>query len=1376
MFYNSRISVRQTLRGGLICVLLLFGILVVSGQSVRVFTADEGLSCTLLNDVCVDRDGIIWIATENGLNRYDGVKLTVYKNRPGDEHSLAHNYVRTLFTDRDGRFFVGTYNGVQLYDPASDTFSAPARFKDNSTLKNYITGIIQRRSGEIWVSGNVMCRLEITDEGLYYDRLELSAPTSFIETMMADGEDNIWFSKEGYGVYRLGADGHIKSFPISKDLPFIIKLCTDKEGNVYGGSPRNGAYRYDRKTDKFIPLAGGGSRDFPVKTIFPAGGDAIYIGTDGNGMKVYDGKTRRLTDYIFEDDSFATSNLKVHAVCRDNTGNLWIGIYQKGVLMIPPRRSGFRYWGSKSVSKDFIGDCCVTAVYCDAKGTTYVGTDNDGLYVISKDCAVRRHYMHTGDPSSVPAIIVSVFEDSRGRIWLGSYADGAAWFDPATGRCTHIEELRDEGGKQARNIYGFAEDKRGRVWIATMGNGLYSYDPSARRITHYPDTDNWIGCIYYSQAKNRLYLGTYNGMCVVNPDSPADEPRFVLHQSIVYSFCEGHDGHIWAGTSEGLLGWDAKTDSLEHYTADDGLCNNMVYAVREGDDGYLWISTSNGMSRFQPATKKFINYYAGDGLQGNEFSKNASFRDSEGRLWFGGVNGITWFNPLEITTATRKRQVRITDFYLFGKPVRKGVKSGGKDIIDCPVYNAETFRLAHNDNAFTIEFSTVELDNTDRIIYEYSMNDDRWIALPHGINRISFSGLSPGRYRFRVRASDGMTVCAAKEIVIRIDRPWWSAWWAWVVYIILILAAAVFITGQIRRRLSDRRERLRLLRAEQLGEAKLQFFINISHEIRTPMTLIISPLRQLMERDGDEKRQRAYGTIYRNAERILNLVNQLMDIRKIDKGQMRLRFKEVNIVSVLSDIYAAFSDIAEEKHISYTFRNNASDPLPLWIDPAHFDKIIVNILSNAFKFTPDGGSIEVALRRADYPLTDEPLRSVAEITVTDSGTGIDALELERIFDRFYQTENNTGHNGTGVGLHLTRSLVRLHHGVVFAENLPEGQSGCRFTVRLPLGCGHLREDEIEKEGSADAPENKETGTNPNTPPVLTPLSKDGTAGASRTHRRILIAEDDDDIRLYLKQELEDMYVIEECVNGKEALESVFLHVPDLIISDVMMPEMDGLELCRRIRQNIRLNHIPIILLTAKAGEEDNIEGLDTGADAYITKPFNLEVLRHTIKNLLSSRALLRTIYSGRQRSGEEKLEKITAQSPDDRLMERIMKTVNAHLADPDLTVETIASEVGISRVHLHRKLKELTNQTTRNFLKNIRMKQAATLLAEKKHSISEVAGLVGYSNLSTFSTCFKSLYGVSPSAYGERAADKKTQPTLFSDAEESAPENSNNAD
>ena len=549
-----------------------------------------------------------------------------------------------------------------------------------------------------------------------------------------------------------------------------------------------------------------------------------------------------------------------------------------------------------------------------------------------------------------------------------------------------------------------------------------------------------------------------------------------------------------------------------------------------------------------------------------------------------------------------------------------------------------------------------------------------------------------------------------------------------------------------------RREIMKREHAEQLNEAKLQFFINISHEIRTPMTLIINPLEKLLaEKKGGEV-QKTYLMIYRNAQRILRLINQLMDIRKLDKGQMFMKFRETDMVGFIDDVMLTFDYMARKKKIHFSFEH-AMPQLKVWVDMNNFDKILMNIFSNAFKYTPEQGEITVSLSTGRDATRRDPLKEYFEITVTDSGIGLDREKIERIFERFYQIDNDVTKSnfGTGIGLHLSRSLVELHHGIILAENR-EDAPGSRFVIRIPLGSAHLRTDELEdvealitphavlvKPEKTDLEEVFEEGEGEED-------EESKKTGKAKNRMRILIVEDEEEILSYLKEELEGDYRIMTRKNGREAYDTILADTPDLVISDIMMPEMDGLSLCRKIKQNTNVNHVPVILLTAKSKPEDTMEGMATGADAYMVKPFNTELLKSTIANLLANRKLLKSKFSGAQQQ-EDKVQKLSMKSADEILMSKIMKVINENLSNPDLNVEMLAANVGLSRVHVHRKLKELTNLSARDFIKNIRLQQAAALLKEKKLTVSEVAYATGYTNLSHFSSSFKEVHGMSPKEY-----------------------------
>ena len=588
----------------------------------------------------------------------------------------------------------------------------------------------------------------------------------------------------------------------------------------------------------------------------------------------------------------------------------------------------------------------------------------------------------------------------------------------------------------------------------------------------------------------------------------------------------------------------------------------------------------------------------------------------------------------------------------------------------------------------------MQYNNPEQISYQYKIEElsNQWLTTEPGVNRVTYNNLPPGKYTFQVRALSHGNLSEVRTVKILITPPWYEMWWAYCIYTFLAGLLVVGIVNYILSRMRHRREIMKREHAEQLNEAKLQFFINISHEIRTPMTLIINPLEKLLaEKKGGEV-QKTYLMIYRNAQRILRLINQLMDIRKLDKGQMFMKFRETDIVGFIDDVMLTFGYLAQKKKIHFIFEHSMPQ-LKVWVDMNNFDKILMNIFSNAFKYTPEQGEITVTLSTGRDSTRKDPLREYFQITVTDSGIGLDREKIERIFERFYQIDNDVTKSnfGTGIGLHLSRSLVELHHGLILAENR-EDAPGSRFIIRIPMGSAHLRTDELEDVELATTPH--AVLVKPEKPDFEETFEEEEEdaegrkTGKAKNRMRILIVEDEEEILSYLKEELEEDYRIMTCKNGKEAYDTILADTPDLVISDIMMPEMDGLSLCRKMKQNTNVNHVPVILLTAKSKPEDTMEGMATGADAYMVKPFNTELLKGTIANLIANRKLLKSKFSGAQQQ-EDKVQKLSMKSADEILMGKIMKVINENLSNTELNVEMLAANVGLSRVHVHRKLKEL---------------------------------------------------------------------------------------
>lgn len=1353
---------------------------VMKAQTGKFYSTDKELSNSLINAVYQDRKGFIWIATENGLNKFDGTRFSIYRHNATDSTSLKNNYVRTLFEDSRGNFWIGCINGLQRYDRATDNFHELFISRKDGRKNPHITSIIERRNGDLWIATSGQGAISLkknSNPASFHIETELTdrIGSNYLNVIFEDSRQNLWIATEEKGLYRYSPESkELKSYKAPYHIAGddVSAICEDAHGQIFVGTLTKGLFRLSsRQEGNFEPVLYQNRMNLNIRTLIIDTRGKLIIGTDGEGVKEYQPQQDIIVDSEINAGSFDFSKSKVHSLIEDKDHNLWLGIFQKGLILVPGISNKFDYYGYKSIHNNTIGSSCVMAIHTDEQATIWIGTDNDGLYAINDQGKQLRHYTHqAGNPQSVPGTILCLYEDSNQELWLGSYFDGLARMNKQTGTCQDATSLL-QGNLNAGKpkVSCIIEDKNKNLWVGTYGSGLYKINLPTQHVTYYESTRNenddwsinrlpndWISYLL-EDKEGMIWIGTYKGLAVLNPQTDNfinyKKQNNLLPGYVVYSLLESSNGEIWAGTSEGLvcLNKDRLTPVL--FTTADGLPSDIICGLAEDEKKNIWISTHQGISKLNPPEKKFINYYAGDGLQGNEFTRTAVFKDKRGKIFFGGTNGVTAFYPQDITEIKKEMNVLITGFHVANRPVKKGDKSGNNVITDTAVMDTEQFTLAYNENTFSIDFSVLEFSNPDRISYQYKIKElgDEWISTQPGTNRVTYSSLKPGKYTFSVQARDHNNFSNIRTVTIAITPPWYQTWWAKVIWgclgALLIYALTMYILSRIR----HRQEVMRQKHMEQINEAKLQFFINISHEIRTPMTLIISPLEKLLAEHSEK--QPVYLMIYRNAQRILRLINQLMDIRKLDKGQMHLKFRETDIVGFINDLMQTFNYQAQKKNITFTFEKEleGADSLKVWIDLNNFDKVLMNVLSNAFKYTHEGGNIEVLLKTGHNDAYRGALKDYFEIDITDNGIGIDKNKIEQIFERFYQIDNDMTQSnfGTGIGLHLSRSLVELHHGIIKAENREDGQ-GTRFIIRLPLGSNHLKAEELEN------PE--ETGSEP----TISQLPKDSIYETeeenktneyrkpkAKTRYRVLIVEDDEEIRRYIRSELDSDFRIYECTNGREGLETILKEKPDLVISDVMMPEMDGITLCRKIKQNININHIPIILLTAKSKAEDQIEGLEIGADAYIVKPFNTELLRTTISNLIANRERLRGKLVGEQQV-EEKITKIEMKSNDEILMSKVMKTINDHLADPTLNVEMLAANVGMSRVHMHRKLKELTNQSARDFIRSIRLKQAANLLREKNLSVSEVAYATGFSNLSHFSNTFRDFYGISPSEYKEQ--------------------------
>ena len=1325
-----------------VILLLLLGGLRAKGQTGRLFNTDNMLSSSFVSHVYQDNDGFIWVSTRNGLNRYDGYNFKVFKKGMPGCDGMKSNYINMVLQLKDKTLLVGTQRGVQAY--YNDVFHDINLYGyKGEPIISFVNCIAELHDGSVFIgtSGNGVFKMNDKGEAHNYDLLKDIVGA---KKLFEDSRKVFWVISERNGVFSI-KDGKRRQWLADKKLcNMLMDICEDQQGNIYVSSYNNGVWvkKVGSNAFEWVPT----TADMCVWTLYSSRDGRMLLGLDGSGVAEMDPFTHQVTMNPYYSHEIDLRHGKVNSIVEDKAGNIWIGMLHKGVFMQPEQPIGFGYTGYKLGNKNEIGDCCVTSTIVDRHGRSWVGTDKDGIYVLDANHKRIKHIEH-------PTTVLCLAEDEKGTIWVGSFRRGVGVIDPKTLEYNDIKV----GNFDLLNVFDIELDRQGNLWIATMGNGLIRFNLQKNEVKNYLASleaaekreidglvNDYISQIALSADQHRLYLATTMGLCCL--DLVKDSWTSVFGEnSLIYgvdvrSVLETMGDCLWIGTSDGLYVKSLTDGKMTKYTETEGLPDNGIASLLMDSGKGLWVGTDHGLCKLDVYKKSVIScYYVDDGVQSNEFSDGAVSMGPNGELLFGGVGGITWFKADDIQMQKWNASTHITNITVNGKDISAGEKSGFYTITDKTVLRGDRFELSSSDNSFSIQLSTLTYGAPEHIAYAYSLNGESWTMLKPGQNEINFTHMPPGNYKFKVKAIKNNQESEIRSFVIVVHSPWYRSSFAYLLYLLAIMLAGYLYMKQRKRKEQDLLRLQEHKHAEELNEAKIKFFMNISHEIRTPMTLIVSPLMTLLKEDHDPQRVGVYTTIKRNAERILHLINQMMDLRKVEKGMMKMRMREADIIAFVDDICHMFNYQAKAKSITFSFEHD-DESLPLWIDFTNFDKVVVNLLSNAFKYTPVGGKIVVSITHDENNMI---------LAVRDNGEGIPKDMVDKIFERFYQsnTKTNDRHLGTGIGLDLTNSLVLLHHGSITAKNNETG-GGSTFTVTIPLGNKHLREDELMTEAECADENNtivnllEESYTEPATEPEVVPSA----ASASGKRPWVVVVEDDIEIQQYLTKELSENFKVTAYGNGQEALVGILKNVPDIVVSDVMMPVMDGTTLCAKLKGNINTNTLPVVLLTAKSRDEDKLEGLETGADAYIVKPFNLEILKRTLLNLINSRNTMRIKMSGNE-SQEDKVENLELQTADDKLMERVMKVVNSNMSNSDLNVDYIAREVGLSRVHFYRKMKALTNQSPHNFIRNIRMKQAARLFDAGHQNINEVMYAVGFNNTSSFSTAFKAVYGVSPRDY-----------------------------
>ncbi|RNC65543.1 two-component regulator propeller domain-containing protein [Proteiniphilum sp. X52] len=1322
-------------------ILLVSGVHCFFAKNITMYGGKEQgineLSSYLVNKFEQDSYGFIWIATDYGLNRYDGISFTHYLHNEKDSFSLLSNNVRTLMLDKDSTLWIGCNKGLQYYDPETNHFQT---IQFPFGISPHIGKILQLQNGEIWVATGGWGLFSVDKKKKQATQLQqITALTdNFIDYFYEDRSGMLWFAIESKGLIQIEPQSFSTKIFKYPEIPYnaITSMIEDENGQLYI-SASTSVCAYDKKNDSFRILKQSNNENLNVIDMVLTQKGAVFVSTNGKGLYQIDNHSECLRPVTYADPSrYYYYYSKIPALMEDRDQNLWMGCHQKGLLMVPNEQTQFN--ALKIAEKNSSHETIINSLIKDSEGYIYCSTDGNGVYKIDSQHNIVKHFNEVKD-------IIKIYEDFHHTLWVSSYSRGLGKMDKNSGKVSFVDIAWKSFVKTME------EGKDSCLYISTFGTGFTKYNlkdgswerygmKSGSGSSRTLDND-WINNIL-CDSQGLIWLGHYKGISCFDPED--DEfleikHNEVLSKEICLSLMEDAEGRIWIGTYSGLFCLDKTTGNIQQFTVEEGLSSDVICGLGLDKNGDVWCSTFMGLNKLMLKENKIINYYIGNGLLNKIYNRWVYFQDNEGIIYFGGNNGITYFQPERISALTEYNyEILTTNLYVNSNiPVNVNSMSGKKKITQKGVQDAERFHFSYEDNTFTFEFSTMDYRDSENISFEYRINgiNREWFSTIPGMNQITYHNLDPGKYTLEIRASKYGVYSKIKQLQVVISPPWYKTVWAFLLYGFIITSIGILIFNLIKKK-----------RKEMINESKLQFFTNLSHEMRTPLTLLISPLEKLLQGDYDCATKKTLQGMYRNTNRLLALVNQILDIRRIDKGQMKLKFSETEMVGFIKEVYNIFEYQSIKRNIRFEFKHDM-ESLNAWIDRNNFDKILVNLLSNAFKFTPDNGEITIHLGSGDNPEYRSPLNHFFEINIIDSGNGIDESKLDKIFERFYQGDNPQTFTtvGWGIGLNLTRFLVESHHGSITASNR-KGTKGSQFTVRIPLGKEHLKKEDIAHSPMPAQPVLEEI--------KFTEIPQEGKITRRKTDQKLLVVDDDEDIRDYLSHELGSVYRIITATDGFEALQLAQDEHPDLIISDVMMPKMDGITLLKKIKSNNNISHTPIILLTSKTDFQDRIKGLDKGADAYITKPFNLEELRVIISNLIENRKILKGKFSGEQ-DQKDKIESIEIKSGDELLMERVMSIINENIGNPELNVELLASKAGISRVQLHRKMKLITGLATSDFVRNIRMKHAAQLLREKKVDVASVAYAVGFINQSHFSTVFRKFYGVAPSEYASHGKANK---------------------
>lgn len=1351
-------------------------------------TTNNGLSNNFVSDIIQDRTGFLWFATDDGLNRFDGYEFKIYRNNPDDKNSISDNTVLSFSEDAKGNLWIGTKKGfVNKYDPILDKFTK-WEIKSDITKENPINIIHIDKDGLVWIGTYRSGLYRLDPKTGKVDRWVMNAKdpyalsNNYVSSIVEDELGNFWIGTY-YGLNKLNLQKSFTRFEkyfyekdnsnsLSDNLIWgITQSSIDK--NIFYIGTSNGITELLPAQNKFMRIEISNPDNLQFGT-----GAGVVIDEDINGEKIlwansFAGlirlnltKNQTLRYLPDKTNNNSIASYQLNKILKDKSGVLWLAT-NKGLSFFSPKNNKINN-SFLSQHFDFVSSklntLSSTAILKTKSNTLFVGTDNGLFYSLSDATGgeIKKHSLISAQT------IWSLAEDKQQNVWIGTYGDGLYKFNPLTQSITKVDVLKNIVRSSSRNfIKSLAVDNNNNLWAGTWGVGLARLNLATNEIKHFNhvnDNPNSIShddvWVIFVDSKNRIWIGTnggglnlyseLNGGTFYHPGSD-EKNQITLNSNSIYSICESSiiantdETILWIGTNNGLnkivvdnINMNKsslpKIKSIEQFSNKDGLADNSIKTIVEDDKGNLWLGTSLGITFFDISNSSFTNFNTADGVIGNDFNFSSGVMYDEELILLGSGAGLNYLNPKSINLSNYNPPLVISDFQIFNKSIKPGENS----VLSKNIFNTEKIVISHTQNVFSFLFSALDYNNPNSIAYAYMMEgfDNDWIT--SGARRyITYTNLNPGTYTFKVKStnSDGIWNDKITSIIVEITPPWWQTIWAIFLYFfVFVFGIWAIIKFQANRTKLQHELRMREFESYHLREVeqmKSRFFANISHEFRTPLMLIKGPLEELLRGRIKENLTDYYKMLLRNTEKLQQLIDQLLELSQLESESIPLKKEAYDIVVLLRTISNSFHPLADQKNIRFNFNSNIESAFAL-LDKDKFEKIINNLLSNAFKFTDVGGTVNIEL--VEKIISD---KNYALISISDSGVGISKENQSKIFNRFFQVDDSSKRNygGSGVGLALVKELTTLL-GWDVSVNSNEGE-GTEFILKILL----LSQDDIETSLSL-----KDNSDDKNALEDSNEIEKqdDDYPLENDSKPLLLFVEDQAEVRDYVIGLLKKEYNVLQAENGKTGLDAAINSLPDLIISDVMMPVMDGFELCKKLKTDWKTSHIPVILLTAKATQQSKLEGLEFGADDYLTKPFDFEELSIRIKNLIAQRKLLKEKFG---KDINANVELITTNAFDKEFLEKINKIIEAQLQDENFTSENLAQELFVSRSQLNRKLNAVTGKGPGEFIRIYKLKRAAQMILENKLSITQVALEVGFSSPAQFTRAFQKHFNCLPSEF-----------------------------